>query len=152
LYPIESFAWSTYQRTHFVAPAFPGYISGHSAFSRSAAEVLTGITGSPFFPGGMATYPGYTLGFEIGPSQPLALQWARYCDASNEAGISRIWGGIHPPVDNLFGRRVGARVGQEVWNLVQKHVEGIVIHTPPERTVRPLSGGVARGADDDGAQ
>jgi hypothetical protein len=133
--------WSTYQRTNFVAPAFPGYVSGHSAFSRAAAEVLTGLTGSPFFPGGLGTYDGFTLGFEKGPSQPVPLQWATYYDASDEAGISRIWGGIHPPIDNLSGRRVGAKVGQAVWNLAQKYFDGTVIQTPVELAVRQLPDG-----------
>ena len=49
--------WSTYQRTNFVTPPFPGYISGHSTFSRSAAELLAGITGTNFFPRGLAPIP-----------------------------------------------------------------------------------------------
>ena len=31
--------WLPYQRDTFVTPAFAGYISGHSTFSRAAAEV-----------------------------------------------------------------------------------------------------------------
>ena len=42
--------WSTYQRATFVTPAFPGFVSGHSTFSRAAAEVMAGITGSPLLP------------------------------------------------------------------------------------------------------
>src|SRR5206468_1460225 len=53
---IHADSWLPYQRTNFVTPAFPGYVSGHSSFSRAAAEVLTAATGSPFFPGGLATY------------------------------------------------------------------------------------------------
>lgn len=48
--------WLPFQKSNFVTPAFPGYISGHSTFSRSAAEVLAAITGSPYFPGGMGIY------------------------------------------------------------------------------------------------
>ena len=44
--------WLPYQRPSFVTPPFPGFISGHSTFSRAAAEVMTAITGSRFFPGG----------------------------------------------------------------------------------------------------
>ena len=119
--------WTTYQRTNFVTPAFPGYVSGHSSFSRSAAEVLAAITGSPFFPGGMATYtsPADTgLGFEKGPSKAVQLQWATYYDAADQAGLSRIWGGIHPPVDDFGGRRAGSAAGKGVWDLVQKYWNG----------------------------
>lgn len=127
---IHGDAWGTFQRTNFVTPPFPGYISGHSTFSRSAAEVLTGLTGSPFFPGGLGTYSNYKLGFEQGPSTPITLQWATYYDAADEAGISRIWGGIHPPIDNLAGRRVGAEVGKTVWALARRYFDGSVTNTP----------------------
>lgn len=44
--------WWPYQRPSFVTPPFAGYVSGHSTYSRAAAEVLTLITGDEFFPGG----------------------------------------------------------------------------------------------------
>ena len=43
--------WLPYQRDTFVTPAFAGYVSGHSGFSRAAAEILTRITGNAFFSG-----------------------------------------------------------------------------------------------------
>ena len=110
---MRALEWIPYQRRTFVTPAFPGYVSGHSTFSRAAAEVLTGLTGSPYFPGGFATFdcaPGY-LFFEHGPSAPVQLQWATYFDAADQAGESRLWGGIHLAMDDLDGRRVGERVG-----------------------------------------
>lgn len=119
--------WVPYQKKSFVTPAFPGYTSGHSTFSRSAAELLTAFTGSAFFPGGLATYtaPANTgLTFEKGPSVPVQLQWATYYDAADQAGLSRIWGGIHPPVDDFGGRRSGAEVGRGVWALAQKYWTG----------------------------
>ena len=48
--------WLPYQRDTFVTPPFAGYISGHSTFSRAAAEVLTLFTGSKFFPGGLGIW------------------------------------------------------------------------------------------------
>lgn len=48
--------WWPYQRPTFVTPPFAGYVSGHSTFSRAAAEVLTMLTGDPFFPGGMGEF------------------------------------------------------------------------------------------------
>ena len=38
---IRAVEWVPYQRPTFVTPAFAGYVSGHSTFSRAAAEVLT---------------------------------------------------------------------------------------------------------------
>ena len=45
--------WWPYQRGAFVTPNFASYLSGHSTFSRAAAEVLTRFTRDEFFPGGM---------------------------------------------------------------------------------------------------
>jgi len=39
------------------------------------------------------------------------LQWATYYDAADQAGISRIYGGIHIQPDDFAGRRVGSKVG-----------------------------------------
>ena len=108
--------WVPYQRKTFVTPAFPGYVSGHSTFSRATAEVLALLTGSPFFPGGVASHTfkrnDYLL-FEKGPSRDLTLQWATYYDAADQAGLSRLYGGIHISSDDLVGRRLGARIGLE---------------------------------------
>jgi hypothetical protein len=106
--------WLPYQRRTFVTPAFPGYVSGHSTFSRAAAAVLHQLTGSEFFPGGLgqARFEPGTLFFERGPTEPVELQWASYYDAADQAGQSRIWGGIHLSLDDLDGRRIGERVGR----------------------------------------
>jgi len=131
--------WTTYQRTNFVTPAFPGYISGHSTFSRSIAELLTAITGSQFFPGGLGSYTIANLLNEQGPSQPVTLQWATYFDAADQVGLSRIWGGIHPPADDFAGRRVGATCGQGVWTLARKYFDGSVTNLPSALAIRPLN-------------
>ncbi len=133
--------WTTYQRSNFVTPAFPGYISGHSTFSRSAAEIMTAITGSPFFPGGMGFYTITNLLNEKGPAQPVTLQWATYFDAADQVGISRIWGGIHPPEDDFAGRRVGAQCGQGAWALARTYWDGSVTNTPIELVMRKLDAG-----------
>ena len=115
--------WMPYQRPTFVTPAFPGYVSGHSTFSRAAAEVLTAISGDPFFPGGLFTHdaPAGSLEFEDGPSQDIQLQWATYYDAADEAGRSRIFGGIHVEVDDTAGRILGAEVGLTAWAKAQEY-------------------------------
>lgn len=105
--------WWSYQRPSFVTPPFPGYISGHSTFSRTAAEVMTALTGDAYFPGGMSEFhctQNQFLVFEEGPSQNITLQWATYRDASDQCSLSRIWGGIHPPMDDIPGRRIGIKI------------------------------------------
>jgi len=105
--------WWPYQRPSFVTPPFAGYVSGHSTFSRAAAEILTSITGDPFFPGGMGVFPvsqNQFLVFEDGPSVSFDIQWATYRDASDQCSLSRIWGGIHPPADDFPGRGLGVQL------------------------------------------
>jgi hypothetical protein len=130
----------TYQKKTFVTPGFPGYISGHSTFSRAAAEVMTAFTGSKWFPHGLGTYAITKLINEAGPVQPVTLQWASYYDAADQVGLSRIWGGIHPPADDFAGRRVGAEVGTTVWNLARKYFDGSVVNTPINLTSRRVDG------------
>jgi len=111
--------WEPYQRPSFVTPPFAGYISGHSTFSRAAAEVMTSLTGDAYFPGGMGTFIAEQdefLVFEDGPSVTVELQWATYQDAADESGLSRIWGGIHPPCDDIPGRKNGIIIGQDAFS------------------------------------
>lgn len=121
--------WVPYQRKTFVTPAFPGYISGHSTFSRAAAEVLAAATGSPFFPGGLSTHtvPAGQLLHEEGPSTDVTLQWATYFDAADQAGQSRLWGGIHIVQDDFDGRICGAQAGLGAWELAQKYFDGSIL-------------------------
>lgn len=119
--------WWPYQRPNFVTPPFAGYVSGHSTFSRAAAEVLTAFTGDEFFPGGMGEFiarKNEFLVFEEGPSVDVTLQWATYRDASDQTSLSRIWGGIHPPVDDIPGRLIGEKVGKEAFAFANSHFEG----------------------------
>lgn len=112
--------WWPYQRPTFVTPPFAGYVSGHSTFSRNAAEIMTMLTGSEFFPGGVGEFicpENEFLVFEQGPSETVILQWATYQDASDQTSMSRIWGGIHPPADDLPGRHMGYAVAQDAFSL-----------------------------------
>ncbi len=117
--------WVPYQRDTFVTPAFAGYVSGHSVFSRAAAEVLAAFTGSEFFPGGLGTWTveAGQLDFEPGPTNDVVLQWATYFDAADQAGQSRLWGGIHVPVDDFNGRVMGSAIGKAAWTLAQTYYD-----------------------------
>ncbi len=114
---IAAVDWVPYQRASFVSPAFPAYVSGHSTFSRAGAEVLEFVTGSAYFPGGLATWvvePGGLI-HELGPTETVTLTWATYRDAADEAGISRRYGGIHVEADDVVGREMGADIGRLAW-------------------------------------
>jgi hypothetical protein len=116
--------WWPYQQYSFVTPPFAGYVSGHSCFSIASSELLGLITGDPFFPGGMAEHTlkkDEFLLFENGPSEDITLQWATYRDAAIETCLSRISGGIHPPCDDMEGRRMGEKVAQKAFKKANEH-------------------------------
>ncbi|WP_051229606.1 FG-GAP-like repeat-containing protein [Psychroserpens burtonensis] len=122
--------WWPYQRPTFVTPPFAGYVSGHSTYSRAASEVLTKITGSAFFPGGLGEFTAKQndfLVFEQGPSVDVKLQWATYRDASDQTSLSRIWGGIHPPADDIPGRLIGEKVADDAFDFAVPYFRGDVI-------------------------
>ena len=124
--------WWPYQRPTFVTPPFAGYVSGHSTFSRASAELMTLLTGDEFFPGGMGEFQAPMnefLVFEDGPSMDITLQWATYRDASDQCSLSRIWGGIHPPADDIPGRLMGMVLGPDAFNLAKEYFEGSSIIT-----------------------
>ena len=73
--------------SYLPTPVFPSYISGHSTYSSASAEVL-----SYLFPEKAADFKAKAA----------------------EAGISRLYGGIHYKADNEVGLQVGAKVGQAV--------------------------------------
>jgi hypothetical protein len=85
-------------------PPFPSYTSGHSTFSGAAATILAEVigedgveftVGSDGVPGAERTYKGF---------------W----EAAREAGMSRIYGGIHYECDNREGLALGKRVAEEI--------------------------------------
>ncbi len=122
--------WWPYQRPSFITPPFAGYVSGHSTYSRAAAELLTLITGSPFFPNGMGEFDAPMnefLVFEDGPSEDITLQWATYQDASDQCSLSRIWGGIHPPADDIPGRIIGEQIGKDAFAFALNYFNGTVL-------------------------
>jgi uncharacterized protein DUF6851/vanadium-dependent haloperoxidase-like protein len=118
--------WVPYQLPTFVTPSFAAYASGHSTFSRAAAEVMTALTGSEYFPGGVSGYtiPANSLKFEKGPTTDVRLEWATYFDAADQAGQSRIWGGIHIQADDFTGRILGSQCGKDAWARAQRFYAG----------------------------
>ena len=119
--------WWPYQRPTFVTPPFAGYTSGHSTFSRAAAEIMTLLTGDEYFPGGLGEFfcpQNEFLVFEDGPSMDVTLQWAKYGDASDQCSLSRIWGGIHPGADDLPGRQMGLIIGPESFCQASRYYNG----------------------------
>lgn len=107
------------------SPPFPEYTSGHSSFSAAGAAILRLFTGSDEFGGQVRFQPGESR-FEPGavPSQPVTLDWDTFSAAADEAGISRLYGGIHFSEGDLNGRQLGQQVGQAAWDRAQFFIQG----------------------------
>ena len=122
---IDGGTWQPYQAATFVTPAFPEYVSGHSAFSAAAAEVLKRFTGSDRL-GASYTQRAGTSRFEAGavPKSDVTLSWATFTEAADQAGLSRRYGGIHFQDGDLMGRMVGRQVGAQVWTKAQAYITG----------------------------
>lgn len=92
---------------NLASPSFPAYTSGHSTFSACGARLLARFFGtddiefsttSDGLPGAVRTYE-------------------KLSDAQREAGMSRVWGGIHYMSDNLEGQNCGIKVAD--WTFEQ---------------------------------
>jgi hypothetical protein len=91
--------WQPYIQT----PPFPTYVSGHSTISAAAAEVMTEYFDNISFTD--------TSLKEFG----IANREIRsFSDAAKEAGMSRIYGGIHFSFDNTEGYTLGKKIGEKV--------------------------------------
>ncbi|NET41693.1 DUF6851 domain-containing protein [Okeania sp. SIO2B3] len=99
------------------SPPFAEYVSGHSTFSAAGAEILQRFSGSDDFGASVSFAEGESR-FEPGvtPQEPITLEWATFSDAADEAGISRIFGGIHFDDGDINGRSLGREVGESVWS------------------------------------
>ena len=77
-------------------------------------------------PGGLTewTVPQGALLHEEGPTADTTVQWATYADAADQAGLSRLYMGIHTSEDDFGGRRIGAACGQEAWALAEQYFDG----------------------------
>ena len=95
-------------------PPFPEYTSGHSVISTAAAVVLTDWFGDNF-----AFADSVELEFDLG-----VRSYNSFLEASQEAAISRLYGGIHyrPAIDN----------GVDQGKLVGDYVKGNLKLRKPE--------------------
>ncbi|MEL7498978.1 MAG: DUF6851 domain-containing protein [Planctomycetota bacterium] len=107
------------------SPPFAEYTSGHSAFSAAGAEVLKLFTGSDTFGAAVTFEPGSSR-FEPGstPTSTVTLAWETYTAAADEAGLSRLFGGIHFDDGDLNGRTLGTQVGAAVWEQANRFING----------------------------
>ena len=58
------------------------------------------------------------------PAADVTLSWPTFTAAANEAGISRIYGGIHFPQANVASQALGKKIGKAVWAKALKMFNG----------------------------
>jgi hypothetical protein len=123
--------WRPFQEPTVLTPPFPEYVSGHSTFS-GAGGVLIGYafgTNGAFNakvtiqPGSSRIEPGVT------PAKTLVLSWKTLDDASDDAGWSRRWGGIHFLTGDEHGRGLGKTIGYNVWTKAKTYFNGTATAT-----------------------
>ncbi len=118
-------------------PTIQSYISGHSTFSMAAATTLADFFGTnnvPFCTNAnpnahdannnplSTSGPPYTTTETDANGNPYTVTvlsastrcFTSFTDAANEAGDSRVLGGIHFPIDNTEGLITGAAVAADV--------------------------------------
>lgn len=84
-----------------VTPNFPEYISGHSTFSGAAAAVLADFYGTDNLP--------FTTTSDALPG--VIRHFNSFSEAAEEAGMSRIYGGIHFWSADVHGLLCGSQIG-----------------------------------------
>lgn len=100
-------------------PPFPEYTSGHSVISASAAVALTKLFGENF-----AFVDSTEIEFGLPPRS-----FNSFLEAANEAGISRLYGGIHyrPAIEN--GQQQGLKVGEWVISHINTRKQPAAVAT-----------------------
>jgi len=98
-------------------PPFPEYVSGHSTFSGAAATVLC-----LFFGRDEVAFTARTDASEL---RGVTRRYASFSEASEEAGMSRIYGGIHFHFSHLAGVAAGRGVGEYVFDNFFQPASGV---------------------------
>jgi membrane-associated phospholipid phosphatase len=110
--------WEPYLPT----PPFPSYVSGHSAFTAAWARVMELATGRQELNFRKSVSHLYVEQRDL--AKPVTLDYPTFASAAEASGVSRIWAGIHWPVDNESGQELGRKVGEIVWQRGQQFILG----------------------------
>ncbi|MVT41115.1 phosphatase PAP2 family protein [Chitinophaga oryziterrae] len=88
-------------------PPFPSYISGHATFTSAAGHILAAYFGDGFsFTDEQKVPEGFAPRF-----------FNSFTDMTDEAAVSRVYGGIHYQFDSEVGKQVGENIAERVLGL-----------------------------------
>lgn len=143
---VSSSLWKPYQPYTSITPSFPDFISGHSTFSSVGARILNKLIGnnllnlnlsidgtfmkyvSPLFSNNnkiedrfylhcFTIFPQSSEIEHTVPNKAITLTYSSWDDMALEAGISRIYGGIHYDSSNYAGYLVGNKISEDICSL-----------------------------------
>jgi hypothetical protein len=110
--------WKPFQVPSFPTPPFSEFTSGHSGFSMAAATVLKRFTNSDRF----GFFYAQNESLKADPGEPVTdvvLHWPTFTSAAQQAGESRLYGGIHFYEGNVVGLDIGEKVGNAAYEKAQ---------------------------------
>ncbi|MGR9145674.1 Ig-like domain-containing protein (plasmid) [Rhizobium leguminosarum] len=113
-----------------IDPPFPEYISGHSTYSGAAAAILTDFFGS-----------NYAFSTTSTSLLNVTRRFTSFEQAAQEAGESRIYGGIHFEFSNQDGLATGSQIGSWVLKAFDLSSDTIA----PKILLDQVSGVVSNG-------
>jgi hypothetical protein len=153
---VDGSQWVPYQMPNFVTPPFPDFTSGHSHFAKAFSLTMQkwfghSITKNPMTydiqplisnlfssnqtapfgdfvinPGASTIQPGVT------PRQPVTLSYQSWEDIATDAGMSRLYGGIHTLTAHTASQTTATAVDaliQTTWNIqTTVAINGPVLH------------------------
>lgn len=105
-------------------PNHQSYTSGHSTFSSAAASVLTAFFGEG------------PISFSVS-GDGVTREYSSFLAAAQDAGMSRIYGGIHWQFDNQAGLASGSHIGQWVFD------HAFAVPSPSSGGLLMIAGGLA---------
>lgn len=114
-------AWLPFQPLTSPGPAHPDYVSGHSTYSAASAAVLRLFTGSDTFNHSVSIPARSSVFDPVLPAADISLRWNTFFYAACEAGLSRVYGGIHFSEADLAGRALGEQVGVAAFQKARRY-------------------------------
>ncbi len=144
---VSSSLWIPYQPSTFITPPFPDFVSGHSTFSSVGAKVLSKLIGNnlldldleidtsflpilsylfsnnqkienKFYIHCFTIFPHCSEINSSYPDKAVTLRYNSWDDMALDAGMSRIYGGIHYDVSNYSGYLLGNKIYEKMVDIL----------------------------------
>ncbi len=99
-------------RSYIPTPEFPAYISGHSTFGATAAEMIALILGRDDI-----AFSGRSPDAVLWPQlEGVTRHWASLTRMAEENGMSRLYGGVHWAIDHKEALKAGRAIARQAFH------------------------------------